>query len=423
MIITMLQKIYQKTTFNYDIIGNMIFPLERILINEYQWKKSSQPEIIFFTKQIDIKLLNTSTIKIAILHGDLLSPVFLQKMDLVLATKTNQTKLDAGKIFHYLIPNLKDKELLNYAREIALILQNLFPCHFTIPQPSNKIVVKTCASKNKESTFLDFNMWGDYSFCLSLKKALEKNKIGVLIAPYPYWYDSYYSTFKNVLVLRGRYSHKNIETQNNLMWLIYNPYDVTISEINSYQHCFIASDFHYQILKRQGLMHISTLLQCTDLNLFYPIAMIVKNELLFVGHKRYEDRKCVEYGQKSKYPLNIYGKGWGNANLVPFDNLNQIYSQYKIVLNDHWQDMREMGYISNKCYDIIACGSILLVDDVKNISETFGKFANIYRENTDFQNTVNKLMDSQSIPIDECLNFVKNHTYENRVMDIIKFIK
>ena len=45
------------------------------------------------------------------------------------------------------------------------------------------------------------------------------------------------------------------------------------------------------------------------------------------------------------------------AEHVPNDELRHVYSSAGIVLNDHWDDMREHGYISNRVYDALACGA------------------------------------------------------------------
>lgn len=40
-----------------------------------------------------------------------------------------------------------------------------------------------------------------------------------------------------------------------------------------------------------------------------------------------------------------------------------------ILLNDHWEDMREKGFVSNRIYDGLACGAFILTDMVKAMGE------------------------------------------------------
>jgi hypothetical protein len=78
--------------------------------------------------------------------------------------------------------------------------------------------------------------------------------------------------------------------------------------------------------------------------------------------------------------LAIWGTSWEGlidtsqlvAEHVPNDELHRVYSSAGIVLNDHWDDMREHGYISNRIYDALACGALVLSDDVPGLAERFG---------------------------------------------------
>ncbi len=42
--------------------------------------------------------------------------------------------------------------------------------------------------------------------------------------------------------------------------------------------------------------------------------------------------------------------------------LARYYSSASIVLNDHWDDMRDEGFISNRIYDALACGAFVISD-------------------------------------------------------------
>ena len=42
-----------------------------------------------------------------------------------------------------------------------------------------------------------------------------------------------------------------------------------------------------------------------------------------------------------------------------------------IVLNDHWSDMRDEGFISNRIYDVLASGGFVLTDPVAGLELEF----------------------------------------------------
>jgi spore maturation protein CgeB len=56
---------------------------------------------------------------------------------------------------------------------------------------------------------------------------------------------------------------------------------------------------------------------------------------------------------------------------VPNEALRRVYSSSAIVLNDHWEDMRAHGFLSNRLYDAVACGAFVISDRVDGIEERF----------------------------------------------------
>ncbi len=49
------------------------------------------------------------------------------------------------------------------------------------------------------------------------------------------------------------------------------------------------------------------------------------------------------------------------------------------MLNDHWDDMRDEGFISNRLYDALACGAFVISDHVDGIEEEFDGAVATYR--------------------------------------------
>jgi spore maturation protein CgeB len=53
-----------------------------------------------------------------------------------------------------------------------------------------------------------------------------------------------------------------------------------------------------------------------------------------------------------------------------------------VVLNDHWEEMRVDGFISNRLFDAAAAGARVVTDDVAGLGDIFGRSVQVAR-NTD----------------------------------------
>ncbi|MDQ3726421.1 MAG: glycosyltransferase, partial [Actinomycetota bacterium] len=49
-----------------------------------------------------------------------------------------------------------------------------------------------------------------------------------------------------------------------------------------------------------------------------------------------------------------------------------VCSSAKVVLCDHWDDMREHGFVSNRIYDALACGATVISDAVPGLERFEG---------------------------------------------------
>jgi spore maturation protein CgeB len=84
----------------------------------------------------------------------------------------------------------------------------------------------------------------------------------------------------------------------------------------------------------------------------------------------------------------IYGSGWEQfvdrslivSDYVANDELAAVYSSAGVVLNDHWDDMRSNGFVSNRIFDALACVAPVISDDMPEIRELFGDTVLTYRD-------------------------------------------
>lgn len=292
------------------------------------------------------------------------------------------------------------------AKELQLILS-----------PKINIAIKIAASEKNKQTF------GDWYFAKSLAKNFAYYGHKVRIDCRENWENIAAINDDLVIVLRGLKSYQPLKNQVNFLWLISHPEIVMLKEMRQYQHSFIASNFHYKKLQQQNINNISLLHQCADLNLFHPLKREKpKNEaLLFVGNSRNVYRKAVKYAIELGLPIDVFGGGWKQfipakyikAEFVANEKLNKLYNSYAIVLNDHWDDMLDYGYASNRMFDVTASGATLLSDAPKS-TENLLKGVFYYEDKASFKAILNQLKD---------LSFLVNSTGSQQVYNLHSFKK
>ena len=102
--------------------------------------------------------------------------------------------------------------------------------------------------------------------------------------------------------------------------------------------------------------------------------------VVYVANSRNVLRPMMRDLLPTDLDLAVYGANWDGlidmkyvvAEHVPNDELRRIYSSAKVVLADHWDDMREHGFVSNRIYDALACGAVVVSDDVVGLAGRFG---------------------------------------------------
>lgn len=276
--------------------------------------------------------------------------------------------------------------------------------------------------------------WGDYHLALGLKKELERNNCEVLLQILPEW-NKGDGECDAVIVLRGLSRYQPKKEHFNIMWNISHPNEVEIDEYNQYDHVFIASEYWSGKIRGEVDVPVDTLLQCTDPELFYPDPdSEYQNELLFVGNSRKVFRKVVKDLLPTDHDLAVYGKNWKRfikgryikGKHIPYHELRKAYSSCKILLNDHWEDMLEKGFISNRIFDGFAAGAFIISDDVQGGRDIFEDALVTYSNKSDLNQLIDHYLENQEERkkmAEKGRSIVLNqHTFQKRVDDILGII-
>jgi hypothetical protein len=235
--------------------------------------------------------------------------------------------------------------------------------------------------------------WGDTHFASSLAAALRELGQDVVVDRQPEW-DRTSGVHDDVaLVLRGLHSHTPRPGQLTIAWVISHPGEVTQEELRGYDRVVAASVSWAERVTREWGIPVEPLLQATDPALFRPHEDLAGtgHAVLFVGNSRRALRPVVRDALAAGLPLAVYGDLWAGlvpdevvvARSIPNDELSAAYAAAGVVLNDHWEDMRDEGFVSNRLFDAVASGARVVTDGVAGLANLFGDSVQVYRDPQD----------------------------------------
>ena len=269
---------------------------------------------------------------------------------------------------------------------------------------------------------------------------MYKRQLGycVILQVLEEWENAIGNSCDIVLVLRGLSKYAPKKHQINFMWNISHPDKISIEEYNSYDTVFIASLLWAKTIQQQTTTPIETMLQCSDITRFKPTEEKISdysNQLLFVGNSRKVYRKIIQDLLPTPYELSIYGNDWENfvdakyikGKHIENKELYKYYSNADIVLNDHWDDMKEKGFISNRIFDVIASGGFIITDKVEGIEEIFGNSIVTYTDATDLKEKINFYIQNQKERKEKLIlaqNIIASqHRFQDRALQFSQHIK
>jgi len=279
--------------------------------------------------------------------------------------------------------------------------------------------------------------WGDHHFAVALVKAFKQ--IGInqcYIDNLDRWYSTPVDDYDVVIVLRGLSQYKPDPKHLNILWIISHPEKIPVDEMQQYDKIYCASKKYADHLNLQHPLNVTPLLQATDPDLFRPRKerSFSGDTLLFVGNSRNIYRDSVKYLVENNFDqLRVIGRGWEqfiDASYISMQNIanSQLCKEYQsahFVFNDHWDTMREYGFISNRIFDVVASGSKLITDYVEGLDSILPR--NIVFSYHHVDEIKRYLQSPHSWPTPQSLtkaaSFIrKNHTFKARAKTILSYV-
>lgn len=279
--------------------------------------------------------------------------------------------------------------------------------------------------------------WGDYHYALAMKRVLEMQGHSARIDILPEWETPDNFGDDVTIAIRGLSSYQPKGHHINLMWNISHPDKVPLEEYEEFDWVFVASKSYSEELGKKVKVPVQSLLQCTDPNLFYPddSGNEEVGEVLFVGNSRKVYRQIVKDAVESGLKVEVYGTNWEpilpagylKGEHIPNEILRRYYSKCSVLLNDHWDTMRQMGFISNRLFDAAACGATIVSDKIDGLEDIFGDKIATYSTSEELAEVVANCLARRKDNIESRMKLSEyirqHHTFAARVGEMMKVIE
>ncbi|WP_035808866.1 glycosyltransferase family protein [Curtobacterium sp. UNCCL17] len=223
--------------------------------------------------------------------------------------------------------------------------------------------------------------WGDVHFATELAGALEGLGQRVRVDRRDAHVRDDDAADDVTLVIRGLDRVPPNPASVNLLWVISHPDDVSDTELRSFDAAFAAGPVWAAEAAARAGVPVGALLQATDPAVFHPAARSVAGQdaghVVFVGSTRGAARPVVADAVALGTDLRVHGPGWDGV--VPSAMLGAValsrtevataYASARVVLNDHWPDMAAGGFVSNRVFDVLASGGVVVTDEVAGLGD------------------------------------------------------
>lgn len=274
--------------------------------------------------------------------------------------------------------------------------------------------------------------WGDYHFGRALQRAFHRDHRPTRVRLRSDW-DRPAAAHSDVVIhLFGRSERTRRPSQVNVLWVISHPESVTDDLLQDQDLIFAAADpFAAALATRTGRV-VTALHQATDPDRFRPQEGGLPHQMLFVANSRGERRWIIDELTPTDRDLAVYGQGWSPELLdpryhfgdyIPNEELASYYAAASIVLNDHWPDMAEHGFFSNRLYDASAAGAFVISDHVPGIEQEFDDGIVTFRTGAELRHAVDRFLADPEERDEHARRahaaVLKRHTFAHRARKIL----
>lgn len=248
--------------------------------------------------------------------------------------------------------------------------------------------------------------WGDWHLAHALGAELRARGYPVTVATMDEWHTPVARAADVAIHLKGRSKAPRYEGQVHVIWNISHPEELTDAECGAADLVLVAGARFAGELRRRTTTRVEVLEQATDERRFRPCGPDPRyaHDVAFVGNSRHVLRAVVRDALAAGLEVAICGANWERyvdprlvrATHVPNDELPRVYSSVKVLLNDHWEGMRRWGFVSNRIFDALACGAVVVSDEMEELA-AFGGAVRTYRTPDGLRRAVEELLADEEL--------------------------
>jgi len=278
--------------------------------------------------------------------------------------------------------------------------------------------------------------WGDGPVAESLRRELRAHGLVVRSVGRDRWGRGADRAADVTVHLKGRGVAPVTDAQTNVVWVMSHPSEVAPGELEAADLVVAGSELLAERYRARGLAAVAVLPQAADARRFAaaPVGAAPASRVLFVGNTRSVARPAVLGAVDAGLPLTLVGSGWERyldprlvvRDSVPYDELAAWYRAADVVLNDHWEDMARWGLVSNRVFDVLACGGTVVSDEVPGMDALLDGGVTTFHDRADVGPVARALLAEPEVRADRSARgqraVLAAHTWEHRAAELVRLV-
>jgi hypothetical protein len=277
------------------------------------------------------------------------------------------------------------------------------------------------------------SQWGDWHLGEAMARSLRRQGHSVRLQRADQADDLAGRSCDVHVVLRGLNPVPRTPGQRHVLWLISHPESIDQRELDEADLVLVASSRYAAHLRRLTDTPVEVLLQATDHRRFRPRPPDSRHAhaVAVVASTRHIFRPSVKAALDAGLRPAIYGSGWHEfvdrelivADYVRNEQLPDVYSSIGVLLNDHWDTMRALGFVSNRLFDALACGTPVVTDHLPDLDDLFGDSIASYADPAELHEAVQAALDdpvgARSRAAAGRERVLAGHTFDHRAHELL----